>query len=282
MPELPEGEVTRRGGAEAILGLRVAHVTIRNGNLRWPVPEELTQDLPGSVVKTIERRGKFILIGCESLQSRGTLMIHLGMTGTLRVVAPDSEVRPHDHVEFDLGLVVMRFNDPRRVGAILWHDQADGPLAGSRHLAKLGVEPLSEEFACQAGGEVLFRGSRGRTLPIKQLLLAGDIVVGVGNIYASESLFRARISPKTAAGSIGRARYHRLADAIRVTLSAAIDKGGSTLRDFVDSSGAPGYFQQDYFVYDRTGLPCRVCGQPIRTVRQAARSTFYCAQCQAR
>jgi len=203
------------------------------------------------------------------------------MTGTLQIVDAATPLRAHDHVDFHLGASVLRFNDPRRFGAILWHDAKDGDvLTHSPHLSGLGIEPLSDAFAGRAGGHWLYQHTRGRQLPVKQMLLAGQIVVGVGNIYASESLFQARIDPRIPAGTLGLIRYQRLADSIRRTLAAAIEKGGSTLRDFVDSTGAAGYFQEEYFVYDRAGQDCRVCGHAIRSLRQGQRSTFYCPHCQ--
>jgi formamidopyrimidine-DNA glycosylase len=281
MPELPEVEVTRRGIAAQINGRVIESVTVRNKNLRWPVPAKLSRAITGATVVSTDRRGKFILMACHGPRAAGIVLLHLGMTGTLRIIPASTPLRLHDHVDFRFGESVMRFNDPRRFGAILWHDAGDGDVfTQSRHLRTLGVEPLSEAFAGATGGLSLYRQTRGRALAVKQMLLAGQVVVGVGNIYASESLFRARIDPRTASGRIGLVRYQRLAEAIRVTLSAAIEKGGSTLRDFVDSAGAAGYFQQEYFVYDRAGLPCRVCATTIRALRQGQRSTFYCPNCQ--
>ena len=242
--------------------------------------------LTGLFIETVDRRGKFILIRCVDRDANaptprdGTLLVHLGMTGTLRVLPADTPVRTHDHVDLALGDRVLRFHDPRRFGLVLWHGDDEGPVLASSHLRKLGVEPFSEDFDAAHGGMLLHRRSRGRSVAIKQFLLSGEAVVGVGNIYASESLFRARIHPRTAAGRIALPRYRVLAEAIRETLAAAIERGGSTLRDFVGADGAAGYFQQDYFVYDRAGHPCRVCGTPIRTIRQGQRSTFYCPTCQ--
>lgn len=283
MPELPEVEVTRRGIEPGIVGRRIDSVVIRNGGLRQAVPATLDALLAGTVVETVRRRGKFILIDCAdpaSATRAGTLLVHLGMTGTLRLMAAATPVRVHDHVDLMLGDRVLRFNDPRRFGLVLWHSANDGPVLDAAPFRRLGVEPFSEDFDAAHGGRHLHRRSRGRALPIKQFLLGGEAVVGVGNIYASESLFRARIHPRTAAGRVSLARYLVLAEAVRETLAAAIAKGGSTLRDFVGADGASGYFQQDYFVYDRAGSPCRVCGTPIRTIRQGQRSTFYCARCQ--
>ena len=276
MPELPEVDVTRLGVAPHLEGRIVEHVICRREGLRWPFPPGLSALLEGRRILHIGRRGKYLLINFE----HGTLIIHLGMSGHLRVLPPGIEPRTHDH--FDLvvngpeGRQVLRLNDPRRFGAVLWHANEDGPLAEYVLLRGLGVEPLDEGF----DGALLFRETRRRSAPIKQVLLAGDIVVGVGNIYACESLFRAGINPKTAASRISRARYDRLAEAIRVILAEAIVQGGSTLRDFIAVNGQSGYFQQTYFVYDRAGVPCRQCAVPVRQIKQGQRSTFYCAQCQ--
>ena len=289
MPELPEVEVTRRGIAPGLIGKRIDAVCVRNASLRWPVSETLCTNLTGLYVKTVERRGKFILIECHAPDEAsnnhpgrpgGTVLVHLGMTGTLRLMSVATPPEAHDHVDLVLGERVLRYRDARRFGAILWHGEAEGPILNSRHFARLGVEPFSPDFLDEAGAALLFRKSRGKALAVKQFLLAGEAVVGVGNIYASESLFRARIDPRTAAGRIAFKRYASLADAIRVTLKAAIEKGGSTLRDFVGGDGVPGHFQQDYFVYGRAGLACRVCGTSVRLIRQGQRSTFFCARCQ--
>ena len=276
MPELPEVEVTRRGVAPHIEGRLVEQVVLRREGLRWPFPPALSELLVGRRITVTGRRGKYLLIGFE----HGTLIIHLGMSGHLRVLPPGVEPRKHDH--FDLvvdgpeGRQVLRLHDPRRFGAVLWHDKQEGELVDHLLLRGLGVEPLDDGFS----GELLFRETRKRNAPIKQVLLAGDIVVGVGNIYACESLFQARINPKTAAARISRARCDRLAEAIKEILAAAIVQGGSTLKDFIAVNGQSGYFQQTYFVYDRAGVPCRNCGTPVRQIKQGQRSTFYCVQCQ--
>ena len=283
MPELPEVEVTRRGIEPGVVGRRIDAVVVRHAGLRRTIPPDFGAAMTGTLIETVRRRGKFILVDCRAADTTtlvGSLLIHLGMTGTLRVMPADTPVRTHDHVDFLLGDRVLRFNDPRRFGLVLWHAVDDGPVLDSATFRKLGVEPFSDAFDADRGGAHLHRRSRGRSLAVKPFLLAGEAVVGVGNIYASESLFRARIHPRTAAGRVSLARYVLLADAIRVTLAAAIAKGGSTLRDFVGADGAAGYFQQDYFVYDREGLPCRVCATPIRAIRQGQRSTFYCPRCQ--
>lgn len=280
MPELPEVEVTRRGVAPHIEGRVVEGVVCRREGLRWPFPPGLSELLAGRRILATGRRGKYLLIAFE----HGTLIVHLGMSGHLRVLPPGIEPRKHDH--FDLvvigtdagpeGKQVLRLHDPRRFGAVLWHGKDEGELDAHLLLRGLGVEPLDEGFS----GELLWRETRKRNAPIKQVLLAGDIVVGVGNIYACESLFRAGINPKTPAARISRARYDRLAEAIKDILAAAIVQGGSTLKDFIAVNGQSGYFQQTYFVYDRAGVPCRNCGSPVRQIKQGQRSTFYCVQCQ--
>ena len=276
MPELPEVEVTRRGVAPHIEGRAVRAVVLRRDGLRWPFPAALGEQLSGQTIGLTGRRGKYLLIHFQ----HGTLIIHLGMSGHLRVLPPGTEALKHDH--FDLvvsgmdGDQVLRLTDPRRFGAVLWHDLADGPLDTHALLRGLGVEPLEDAFT----GQLLFEKTRNRNTNIKQVLLAGDIVVGVGNIYCSESLFRAGINPKTPAKRIGLARYERLAQAIRDVLAEAIIQGGSSLRDFLNVNGQSGYFQQTYFTYNRTGQPCRVCGAPIRQIVQGQRSTFYCVNCQ--
>jgi formamidopyrimidine-DNA glycosylase len=198
------------------------------------------------------------------------------MSGHLRILPAATPAKKHDHFDLVLGNQILRMNDPRRFGAVLWHGHDEGPIENHPLLKVLGVEPLEEHFC----GQLLYRETRGRSAPIKQVLLAGDIVVGVGNIYASESLFRAGINPKTPAQRISVARYEKLAQAIREILAAAIEQGGSSLRDFLAVNGNSGYFQQSYFVYDRTGQACRVCGASIRQIKQGQRSTFYCVNCQ--
>ena len=276
MPELPEVEVTRRGVAPHLEGRMVERVLARRDGLRWPFPPDLSKLLAGQTILHAGRRGKYLLLHFDI----GTLIIHLGMSGHLRVLPEGIEPKKHDH--FDLvvrgqdGLQVLRLNDPRRFGAVLWHAADDGELDQHELLRGLGVEPLEAGFS----GALLYRATRRRSSAIKQVLLAGDIVVGVGNIYACESLFRAGINPKTSAARIGRERYDKLALAIRAILAEAIVQGGSTLRDFIAVNGQSGYFQQTYFVYDRAGVPCRQCGSHIRQIKQGQRSTFYCVVCQ--
>jgi formamidopyrimidine-DNA glycosylase len=270
MPELPEVETTRRGLEPHLTGARIQDVVIRHHGLRHPIPKDLKQTLAGLTIRRLQRRGKYLLLDCE----RGWLILHLGMSGSLRVLPADTPAEKHDH--FDLVLdsgQCMRLRDPRRFGAVLWTTE---PPETHPLLAGLGVEPLSPAF----DGAFLHRVSRNRQTPIKLFLMDGHIVVGVGNIYANESLFRAGISPKTAAGRLSLARCQRLAEAVRDILEQAIRAGGSSLRDFVDSSGQPGYFQQQYAVYGRAGEPCPRCGGAVRQIRQGQRSTFYCPHCQ--
>jgi formamidopyrimidine-DNA glycosylase len=272
MPELPEVEVVRTGLAATAVGRTVTSVERRAPALRWPIPDDLHARLAGRTLESVERRGKYLLLAFDI----GWLIVHLGMSGTLAWARADLPLRAHDHLDLVFGDGVLRLNDPRRFGAVLWHDAADGPPQGHPLLASLGIEPFSEGF----DGALLHAGTRGRRVAIKQLLLSGTLVVGVGNIYASESLFRAGIRPSTPARNLTRPRCDRLAEAIRATLSAAIAAGGSTLRDFVSSEGASGYFQLECKVYDRAGQPCRVCGEPVRMRRDQQRATYWCVGCQ--
>ncbi len=275
MPELPEVEVTRRGIAPMLEGRQITSATVRERRLRWPIEAALETRLCGLTVRSVGRRGKYLLIDCAGPKAAGWLIVHLGMSGSLRFVDPGTAPRKHEHFDLEAGGRVMRYTDPRRFGAVLWHPATAGPVDDHPLLSGLGVEPLTPAFS----PALLHRATRGRKVSIKQALLAGNIVVGVGNIYASESLFRARINPKTAAGRVSLARFERLVPEIRAVLSAAIAKGGSTLRDFSSAAG-PGYFQLEYFVYDRAGEPCRICAAPIRRIVQGQRSTFYCPVCQ--
>lgn len=272
MPELPEVETTLRGLQRPLQGRRVVRVVVRNPALRWPVPQDLDALLRGREVRGLSRRAKYLLVQFD----HGTLILHLGMSGRLCHLPGDVPPEKHDH--FDLVLdngALVRLRDPRRFGAVLWTaaDPATHPL-----LARLGPEPLQEGF----DGDWLYRQTRSRQAAIKLVLMDSQVVVGVGNIYASEALFRARISPRLAARRLSRARCERLAQEVRATLQDAIAAGGSSLRDFFGADGNPGYFQQQYFVYGRTGQPCRVCGTPVRNLRQGQRATFYCPVCQPR
>jgi len=269
MPELPEVEITRRGIEPFILGRSVTGVVVRNPNLRWRVPRNFARRVVGQEVKQVLRRGKYLLLECAG----GWLILHLGMSGSLRVIDARTPPRTHDHLDLVFGDTALRLRDPRRFGAVLWES---GNIETHPLLARLGVEPLGEAFSA----EFLYRVTRSRRAGIKQVLMNARIVVGIGNIYANESLFRAGIHPRARSGSLSRARCARLVETVRDTLRAAIAAGGSSLRDFVHSDGASGYFQHQYFVYDRVGLPCRVCGAPIRMARLGQRSSYYCAKCQ--
>lgn len=272
MPELPEVEVTRLGIHPYLISQQVTGLVLRRSGLRWPFPTDLAQKIVGQFVQVIGRRGKYLLIFFK----RGTLIIHLGMSGHLRLVTTTTPVRAHDHVDLVFGNQVLRMNDPRRFGAVLWHDNADGAIEQLAVFQGLGIEPLSDQF----NGAVLFNATRHRHIAIKQMLLAGDVVVGVGNIYACESLFLSKIHPLTPVNKLTLARYKKLALVIQQVLTQAIHKGGSSLRDFVNVNGQSGYFQQDYFVYGRDNLPCKKCGTLIQQIKQGQRSTFYCLQCQ--
>jgi formamidopyrimidine-DNA glycosylase len=268
LPELPEVEVTRRGLEPQLAGRRISGVAVREARLRWPIPRSV-RSLAGRTVQGVARRAKYLLLDCGD----GHLILHLGMSGSLRVLAPSVAPGKHDHFDLELGDRILRLRDPRRFGAVLWTDQ---PLEGHRLLAHLGVEPLSREFNARR----LHALTRGAKLSIKAFLMDGRRVVGVGNIYASESLFRAGIDPRKRAGRISLQEAKRLVPAIKRTLLAAIKAGGSSLRDFVGSDGASGYFQQRHWVYDRAGQPCRRCGTRIRRLVQGQRATYYCPTCQ--
>lgn len=274
MPELPEVEVCRRGLLPEVSGRTVSRVVLRTPRLRHELPGSLAEVLVGRRVATIRRRGKYLLFDCRDAGGGGWLIVHLGMSGNLRFVAPTAAPGKHDHVDIVLGDIVLRFSDPRRFGTVVWHpgsDPEEHPL-----LADLGVEPLLDEF----DGTWLYGALRRRSGPIKPALMDGHMVVGVGNIYASESLFRAGISPLRAANRVGRARVEVLARTIRETLAAAIAAGGSSIRDYVHSDGSSGWFQIECGVYDRAGETCRRCGGTVKQIRQAGRSTFYCPGCQ--
>ncbi len=269
MPELPEVETTRRGVEPHCLGRVVTRVIVREQRLRWPVPDQLAIALPGQAIKAVERRAKYLLFRTV----KGTLLVHLGMSGSLRIVAPDVPPGRHDHIDVLLeGGACLRYHDPRRFGCFLW-------LAlGEKHplLSSLGPEPLSAEF----DGRLLYRRSRGRKGPIKNFIMDGKVVVGVGNIYANESLFLSGIRPDRAAGRISLARYQCLANIIKRVLTSSIEQGGTTLRDFVGGDGKPGYFAQQLLVYGRAGQPCRRCGSLLREQRLGQRSSVYCVTCQ--
>ena len=278
MPELPEVEVTRLGIAPHLQGRVISAVKVLDGRLRWPVPSTLTKILPGQKLHAIERRGKYLLIELDI----GHLLIHLGMTGTLRVLPSNDPLKLHDRVTVEFGKLSLRLHDPRKFGAVLWHPRTKGPIEKNVLLQKLGVEPFSTEFAGEHGAEILYRASRKRTVAVKQFLLAGQAVVGVGNIYCSESLFEAGIHPAKAAGKLTRPQCVRLAEAVRLILKKAIAAGGSSLKDFVNSDGDPGHFMVQTKVYDRKDEPCKVCKTPIKQIVQGQRSTYFCPTCQKR
>ena len=269
MPELPEVETTRRGLQPHVTGRRVEHVLLRRPDLRWPIPREIEELLPEQRIDGIRRRAKYLLLDTAA----GSALLHLGMSGSLRVLADDTPVRAHDHVDIvlDSGRV-LRFNDPRRFGCLLW--QAPGET--HELLAGLGPEPLSDAF----DGDYLFARSRGRSAPVKTFLMDQAVVVGVGNIYAAEALFIAGISPLREAGKVSRARYAALADAVKMILVHAIDRGGTTLRDFISPDGAPGYFEQELLVYGRGGEACRQCGRVLKQAPIGQRASVWCGHCQ--
>ena len=272
MPELPEVETTRRGLLPHLQGQRVDAVIVRNRALRWPVPRDLARRVSGRTVRSVERRGKYLLIDCGT----GWIIMHLGMSGSLQIVPKETPAGKHDHVDLVLSSgMSARLTDPRRFGAVLW--EPNNPL---RHplLARLAPEPLGTEFSAAW----VHAHTRGRSAAIKTIVMDSHIVVGVGNIYASESLFRAGIHPGLAAGRVSLLRCEKLVFAIRETLAAAIDAGGSTLRNYVGAEGRPGDFQQTYFVYGRQGEHCRICRTPIKSLRQGQRATFFCPVCQRR
>ncbi|MEZ5570564.1 MAG: bifunctional DNA-formamidopyrimidine glycosylase/DNA-(apurinic or apyrimidinic site) lyase [Halioglobus sp.] len=270
MPELPEVETTRRGVAPHCMGRKVIQVAVREPRLRWPVPNELAIALTGQTITGVNRRAKYLLFQTAA----GSALVHLGMSGSLRIVSRDDPVARHDHIDIVLDDGnCLRYHDPRRFGCFLWLAQGEAvhPL-----LAQLGPEPLSTEF----DGPMLYRRSRSRKGPVKSFIMDGKVVVGVGNIYANEALFLSGIRPNRAAGRISKVRYERLALHIKQVLTFAIERGGTTLRDFVGGDGKPGYFAQELYVYGRKGQPCKVCGTLLREVRLGQRSSVYCVTCQ--
>ena len=270
MPELPEVETIRRGLKPQLRGRAITAALIHNSALRWPIPYHLPRLLVGRVLIDLDRRGKYLLLDCGN----GKLIIHLGMSGSLRLVPTLTTLHKHEHFELRLdNETALRLRDPRRFGAVLWQepDAAPHPL-----LANLGPEPLEATFHAQS----LFSASRGRQVSIKQFLMNGRVVAGIGNIYATEALFDARIHPQAAAGKISLKRYTLLVQSIVRTLQKALAAGGSSLRDFVDSAGQPGYFQQQYQAYGRANKPCSRCGRALHLVRLGQRATVYCGSCQ--
>ena len=269
MPELPEVETTRRGIKPYIDQQIVSEVIVRQPKLRWPIPPEIHQ-MEGQLVESVTRRGKYILL--ETIT--GTALIHLGMSGSLRIVEAGADVEKHDHVDIILTTgKAIRLRDPRRFGAFLWTTL--NPLK-HKLIRSLGPEPLTDDFSA----DYLYQASRGRSMSIKQFIMNGHVVVGVGNIYACESLFMSGISPKWAAGKVSKVRYQKLVDEIKIVLAKAIEQGGTTLQDFVQVEGSPGYFKQELNAYGRAGKPCFTCQSPIKQITQGQRSTFYCSKCQ--
>jgi formamidopyrimidine-DNA glycosylase len=269
MPELPEVEVTRRGIARRVAGMRLDRAVLRAPSLRYPIPAGLARKLAGRMLVAAKRRGKYLLLAFDE----GHLLIHLGMSGSLRFVAPGMAPEKHDHADFIFGEQVLRLTDPRRFGALLWlaGDPLEHPL-----IAKLGIEPLTRAFTAEWLHAVL----RGKAVAIKPAIMDAGLVVGVGNIYAAESLFAAGIDPRRAAGRVSLARLEKLVPAVKKTLQAAIRAGGSTLRDFRNTEGGMGDFQTRHKVYDRAGEPCVKCGTSIKAIRQGQRSTYFCPRCQ--
>ena len=270
MPELPEVETALRGIAPHLIGRRILRLLARERRLRWPVPETVDQAVAGQRIIALRRRAKYLLLELEE----GTLLLHLGMSGSLRVLPAETAPNAHDHI--DLVLTdgqCLRLRDPRRFGSLHW---VPPPVEAHPLLRELGPEPLSDAF----DGAYLHHRAQGRRGAVKGFIMDSHIVVGVGNIYASESLFMAGIHPQRAAGRIGAQRYDRLADSIKLVLTAAIAEGGTSLRDFVQEDGNPGYFAQQLRVYGRDGAPCPGCGQPVRQRRIGQRSSFYCPRCQ--
>ena len=271
MPELPEVETVRRGIEPHVTGRTIERVVVRDRRLRWPIPRGFEGKLAGRAIRSVGRRGKYLLL---DLGGAGRLILHLGMTGRISLVEPGHPVRKHDHLDLELsGSLVLRFNDARRFGAALWWPASQAAHALLKHM---GPEPFDGAF----DADYLFGLARGRSAPVKNFLMDGRVVVGVGNIYAVEALFRAGLRPMRPAGRVTRAEYGKLVRAVRAVLDDAIAAGGTTFRDFLDSNGEPGYFVQKLFVYDRAGQPCRRCKTPIKRTVIGQRSTYHCPTCQ--
>ena len=270
MPELPEVETTVRGISPLVTGNRITDLVVREHRLRWPIPDSLSSHILGKRVLGVSRRAKYILVEFE----HGHMLMHLGMSGSLRFALKDEPLKLHDHVEFEIGGErQLRFHDPRRFGCVLW---IDGDPAEHHLLNNLGPEPLTADF----NAKYLFEQSRKRKVAVKHFIMDSHVVVGVGNIYASEALFRARIRPGTRASRIFTPGYQQLVTGIQETMKAALDAGGTTLRDYVNGSGSPGYFAQELLVYEREGEACRTCSTSIRRMVMGQRSTYYCPSCQ--
>lgn len=270
MPELPEVETTRRGIAPTVLNRTIEAVIVREPRLRWRIPRSFASTVAGQPVRELRRRAKYLIFDLE----RGSMILHLGMSGSLRLLPRETPPLTHDHVDLVLdNSISMRFNDPRRFGCLIWTPK--DPLAHPL-LASLGPEPLTDDF----DAAYLARALKGRRVSIKQALMNSQVVVGVGNIYASEALFRAHVRPRRAAGRLRREEIEALVVAIKAVLENAIRAGGTTLRDYINPNGMPGYFRQKLYVYERSGEPCLVCGTPIKHFVQGQRSTYFCPHCQ--
>lgn len=275
MPELPEVETTRRGIAPKTDQQIIKQFIIRNPNLRWPVDLSLPTKLAGQKIHSVGRRGKYLLLQTDI----GTLLIHLGMSGTLRVVPENTAVQKHDHVDLVLqNGFALRLNDPRRFGSVIWHDIAEGDLNQHKLLSQLGPEPLDEAF----NGDYLFNKSRNRKMIVKSFIMNSHIVVGAGNIYANESLFLSGIHPEKLAGKLTKKQCRLLAENIKTVIAAAIQQGGTTLKDFLSPDGKPGYFKQELNVYDQAGKPCKNCGALIERKVLNQRAAYFCKQCQTK
>lgn len=273
MPELPEVETTRKGITPKTDQQTITKVVIRNPNLRWPVDSSLPGKLSGKKILSIGRRGKYLLLNTDM----GTLLIHLGMSGTLRVVPHETPILKHDHVDLVLSNgFTLRLNDPRRFGSVLWHPTSDGEVSNHKLLSQLGPEPLSEEF----NGDYLYDKSRQRKVAIKSFIMNSAVVVGAGNIYANESLFLSGIHPQKIAGRLTKKQCQLLADNIKKVIAAAIEQGGTTLKDFLSPDGKPGYFKQELNVYDQAGKPCKICGTSIERIILNQRAAYFCPHCQ--
>lgn len=270
MPELPEVETTKRGISPHVVGKKVKQVIIRNRQLRWPIPDDLEQLIEGKKLLDISRRGKYLLLRFN----HGTAIWHLGMSGSLRLVPSNLEPEKHDHVDWVFNQKIsLRFNDPRRFGALLWTDE---PIEQHKLLKNLGPEPLSDSFT----NIYLFKTSRKRSTPIKTWLMNAKTVVGVGNIYANEALFASGIHPLQTTQTLSKVKCQTLCTHVKRILSAAIAQGGTTLKDFVGGDGKPGYFAQELQVYGRGGQPCNQCKTPLKEIRLNQRATVYCPKCQ--
>ncbi|WP_321275842.1 bifunctional DNA-formamidopyrimidine glycosylase/DNA-(apurinic or apyrimidinic site) lyase [Thiomicrorhabdus indica] len=273
MPELPEVETTCRGIQPASEQQIITKIVIRNGNLRWPVPNEIRTELIGQKVTRVHRRGKYILLSTPI----GTLMIHLGMSGTLRTLPAGTDIKKHDHVDICFeNDQILRLNDPRRFGSVHWQPLAKGEIEAHKLLAKLAPEPLSDEF----NGEYFYQKAKTRSVAIKSLVMNSAVCVGAGNIYANESLFMSGIHPQTPAKMLSRKQCDLLVSNIKTVLAKAIEQGGTTLKDFMSPEGKPGYFVQELQVYDRENQPCRQCGTAIQRIILNQRASYFCPNCQ--